>query len=298
MKHRVIRWSIPLVFVIGLTPPAVWPAGRTPEETVHQYIQAVYSRNYAEAYPLISDADKKYKSQEDYLSENVSFTGAALELATQLASYIAADNPRTDIEGGRATVILTLQLPNGNDAKLRELLHEFEEERLQALSAPERQRIAEALTEIRHRGEMPVVSGEERFELVKEAEEWKVFLNWGGTIRVRFVGEVKMGLPWEFAPMQTEVRAPPGETLRAVFRAKNLAATAVSGKARHVILPAEEYIEVVQCFCFIQQTLEPGEEIEMPVFFRVRWDVPQDLDVIEMRYEFYPLEHFKEEWER
>lgn len=278
--------------------PAVASATGTPEETVRRYIQAIYSRNYAEAFPLISGADKKYKSQEEYLSENLSFTGAVQELTTQLASYITIDNPRIEIHDDRATVTVDLNLPDGNDPNVRALLLDFDEERLQVLPEPERQKIAKALADVHQRGALPVIAGEERFELVKEAQEWKLFLNWGGTVRVRFVGEVKSDLPWEFEPMQAEIRAPPGETLRTTFRAKNLSDKPVSGKARHVILPSEDYLELIQCFCLIRQALDPGEEIEMPVFFRVKWDAPRDLESIEVRYEFYPLEKFKKEWER
>ena len=296
MRRRLIWWSGTIALVLGLA-PAVWSAERTPEETVRQYIQAIYSRNYAEAYPLISDVDKRYKSQEEYLEENVSFAGATRALALQLASYITVENPRTEVHYNGATVILDLTLPNGNDPELRKLLLEFEEDRLQALPEAERQQITAHLAEMHQRGALPIVAGEERFELVKEADGWKMYLNWGGTVRVRFVGEVKMDLPWEFQPMQEEVRASPGETLRTTFRAKNLSDAPVTGKARHVILPSEEYIELIQCFCFIQQTLDPGEEVELPVFFRVKWDAPSDLESIEVRYEFYPLEHFKDEWE-
>lgn len=296
MRKRLIRWSGRCALVLALA-PAVWSAERTPDDTVRQYIQAVYSRNYAEAFPLISDADKEYKSQDEYLSENVSFTGVAQELVTQLASYITVENARTEVHGDKATVTLTLKLPDGNDAKLRSLLLEFDEERLEALAEPAQHQIAEGLAEMHERGELPVIAGEEEFALVKEADEWKLFLNWGGTVRVRFVGEVKNDLPWEFQPTQAEVRAPPGETLRTTFRAKNLSDTPVSGKARHIILPTDEYLELIQCFCYIRQTLEPGEEVEMPVFFRVKWDAPPDLESIEVRYEFYPLDHFKKEWE-
>jgi cytochrome c oxidase assembly protein Cox11 len=298
LEQRVIRWSGILALLMGFTgAPAVFAADRPPEETVRQYIQAVYSRNYAEAYPLISAADKLYKAQAEYLRENVSFTGTTGELAAQLASYIMVKNPRTEIDGDRATVLLDLSLPDGNHPKLRTLLLEFDEDRLEALPEAERQEIAHTLSEMDERGALPIITGEERFELVKDTDGWKVYLNWGRTVRVRFVGEVKNDLPWEFEPVQAEVRAPPGETLRTTFRAKNLSDSPITGKARHVILPSEEYLEVIQCFCFIEQTLDPGEEVEMPVFFRVKWDAPPDLESIEMRYEFYPVEHFKEEWE-
>lgn len=261
---------------------------------MRQYIQAAYSRNYAQVYLLISDADKQYKSREEYLRENVSFSGAAHELAAKLASHITYENSHTEIHGDRATVVLGLKLPDGNDPNLRQLLLDFQTERLETLPVDERQRIMQKLTEAHQREELPVIVGEERFELVREADGWKIFLNWAGAVLVRFMGEVKMGLPWEFEPIQVEVRALPGETLRAAYRVKNISDTLDYGKARLLILPTEEYLEIIQCFCFIRQTLDPGEERELFLLFRVKPDVPPDVRTIEARYEFYPLEHFQE----
>ncbi len=299
MKKPFLRWSGILSLIIGFTVAWVaWSAEQTPEETVRQYIQAVYSRNYAQVYPLISDADKKQKSQEEYLHLHVSFGGTALQLAAQLASYIRYAQPRTDIDGDRATVTLELILPNGNDPKLRELLLDFDEEELQALSHAEQERISAALATAYQRDELPVIVGEERFELVKQMDGWKLFLNWAGTVLVRFTGEVMNGLPWDFEPIQGEVRAPPGEILRAAYRVRNRSDIPLSGKARSVIHPAEEYLEIIQCFCFIQQTLDPGEELDLPLVFRVNEGVPSSVQTIDVHYEFYPLEDFKREWER
>jgi cytochrome c oxidase assembly protein subunit 11 len=65
-----------------------------------------------------------------------------------------------------------------------------------------------------------------------------------------------------------------------------------------VIRPTEAHFEVIQCFCFIQQTLEPGEEMELPLLFRVNEDISPDIHTIDVHYEFYPLEHFKQKWEK
>ncbi|MFQ5803335.1 MAG: cytochrome c oxidase assembly protein [Candidatus Methylomirabilales bacterium] len=299
MKKQFLRWSGILPFLIGLTAAATaWSADRTPEATVRQYVKAVYSRNYAKAYPLISHADKKQKTREDYLRLHVSFDGTARELAAQLASYIRYENARTEFHGDRATVVLDLILPNGNDPKLRKLLMDFDEGQLQSLPEAEQEKISEILATAHQRDELPGIVGEERFELVKETDGWKVFLNWAGTVVVRFTGEVKKGLPWDFEPVLGEVRAPPGEILLAAFRVRNRSDTPVSGKARHVVHPTEAHFEVIQCFCFIQQTLEPGEEMELPLLFRVNGDIPADVQTINVHYEFYPLEHFKQEWEK
>ena len=299
MKNPLLRWSgiLPLLIALAAAAPA-WSVERTPEETVCQYVQAVYSRNYAKAYSLISEDDKQYTPQEEYVELHVAFQGPALELATQLASYIRFENIRTELHGERATVAFDVTLPNGNDPTLRKLLMDFDEAGLQALPEAEQERIAEILATAHQRGELPVIVGEERFELVKEADEWKVFLNWAGTVLVRFTGEVKGELPWDFEPIVAEVRAMPGEILRATFRARNRADTPVSGKARRVVLPAEEHLEVIQCFCFIKQTLDAGEEMTLPLLFRVNGDIPSDVETIDVRYEFYPLDQFKREWER
>lgn len=298
MRKHVMRWSGVCALLLGLSVPAISSAERTPEETVREYVRAVYSRNYAKAYALIADADKEYTSQEEYLELYVSFQGPALELATQLASYIRFENARTELDEARATLVFDLTLPNGNDPTLRKLLMDFDETGLQALSQTEQEKIAEILATAHQQSDLPVIIGEERFELVKDADGWKVFLNWAGTILVRFRGEVKGELPWDFEAIVPEVRASPGEILRAAFRVKNRADSPVSGKARRVVLPDEEYLEIIQCFCFIQQTLDAGEEMDLPVLFRVHGNIPSDIETIDVRYEFYPLEQFKREWER
>jgi cytochrome c oxidase assembly protein subunit 11 len=93
------------------------------------------------------------------------------------------------------------------------------------------------------------------------------------------------------------VLAKPGETLQTVYRAKNLSDQPVVAKARHVDRPEEylAFLSIVQCFCFIQQTLQPGEEAELPLVFRVEWDVPLEVRDFYVHYEFYPIESFPEE---
>jgi len=57
---------------------------------------------------------------------------------------------------------------------------------------------------------------------------------------------------------------------------------------------ASKYLEIVQCFCFIQQTLAPGEEKEFPLVFRVNWNAPEELKELRVSYEFYPIDKFPE----
>lgn len=126
-------------------------------------------------------------------------------------------------------------------------------------------------------GQIPTIEGEQTVELVREGNEWRVFENWAEGVQVHFSGEVKEGLAWEFEPLQDVVIIRPGETLQTVYRVKNLTDQSIIAKARHLDQPEEylEFLNIIQCFCFLQQTLRPGEEAELPLVFRLEWDVPQ-----------------------
>lgn len=89
------------------------------------------------------------------------------------------------------------------------------------------------------------------------------------TVVVRFDANVAPGLPWRFEPMQTEVEVHVGETKLAFYRAINKTDEAVTGSAVFHVSPEYmgKYFTKVQCFCFEEQTLGPGEPVEMPVSF-------------------------------
>ena len=90
-------------------------------------------------------------------------------------------------------------------------------------------------------------------------------------VTVRFNADVNGGLPWLFQPAQREVRLRVGETGMAYFRAQNLAGRRVAGQATFNVTPdkAGVYFNKIACFCFNEQTLEPGQSVEMPVTFFV-----------------------------
>lgn len=295
----MIRWIgsvavILLMISLGGPAGAVRPAD-APEAVLKRFLTAVYARDYPSAYQWISREDRKLKSKEEYVRESGAFSGAALEAARALASLIQFKDLRTTIEGDRATVTFTAVLPDANAPVIQDLLLELDEARLAALSPAERQARIERLRELARSSRLPVITGEERWELVREEGRWRVWLNWAGAVVVRFTAATKGGLPWEFVPVQPVVRARPGETLQAYYRVRNLSDQETTGKARHILDPPEEegYLQIVSCFCFIRQRLGPGEERRLPVVFRVT-QAPPPGGELRVRYEFYPLDKFPE----
>ncbi|GAV61591.1 CtaG_Cox11 domain-containing protein [Cephalotus follicularis] len=90
-------------------------------------------------------------------------------------------------------------------------------------------------------------------------------------IVVQFNADVADGMPWKFVPTQREVRVKPGESALAFYTAENRSGTPVTGVSTYNVTPmkAAVYFNKIQCFCFEEQRLLPGEQIDMPVFFYI-----------------------------
>ncbi|CCF59670.1 hypothetical protein KAFR_0H02610 [Kazachstania africana CBS 2517] len=113
-------------------------------------------------------------------------------------------------------------------------------------------------------------------------------------IRVSFTSEVSQILPWKFTPEQREVYVVPGETALAFYKARNKSDKDIIGMATYSISPGEaaQYFNKIQCFCFEEQKLSAGEEIDMPVFFFIDPDFASDpamrnIDDIILHYTFF-----------
>ena len=113
-------------------------------------------------------------------------------------------------------------------------------------------------------------------------------------IVVRFDANVS-GLPWEFRPEFPQVHVKLGETALVDFVAENTGSRATTGTATFNVQPAAAgmYFNKIECFCFVEQALAPGERIEMPVQFFVSPDLADDPDLeatrtITLSYTFFP----------
>ena len=115
------------------------------------------------------------------------------------------------------------------------------------------------------------------------------------TVVVRFDTNVRRGLTWRFEPEQASQVAHLGENKLAFFRAVNTGATTVTGRALYNVLPesAGPYFSKLECFCFKNQTLKPGESAEFPVVYVVDPRYARDPDTkrqaeITLSYTFFP----------
>lgn len=119
-------------------------------------------------------------------------------------------------------------------------------------------------------------------------------------IKVRFDANTGPGLPWAFEPVQREVELKIGETVQVLYKARNNSSSEATGQATFNVTPqaAGAYFNKVQCFCFTETTLKPGEEMEMPVVFFIDPAIVEpvetkDIHTITLSYTFFPHEKTK-----
>ena len=118
----------------------------------------------------------------------------------------------------------------------------------------------------------------------------------GRKITVRFDANVTGGLPWKFEPEQTSIDVKIGEVFTVMYLVTNLAARETVGNASYNVTPLSTgaYFQKINCFCFTEQRLAPGERREMPVVFYVDPALVKDaehdgLNTITLSYTFYPV---------
>ena len=116
------------------------------------------------------------------------------------------------------------------------------------------------------------------------------------TVAVRFDSNVSGGLPWKFEPEKTEIEVHIGEVTTVYYTVTNQSARTTTGQAAYNVAPLTvgAYFEKINCFCFTQQTLQPGEKRDMAVVFYVDPKLAKDAEQnavsnITLSYTFFPV---------
>jgi cytochrome c oxidase assembly protein subunit 11 len=118
----------------------------------------------------------------------------------------------------------------------------------------------------------------------------------GRMLTIRFDSNVAPGLPWKFAPEQNTIQVRVGEVATVHYKVINEAAREITAQASYNVAPLNVggYFNKINCFCFTQQTMKPGETREMAVVFYIDPSIINDhdqdeLNTITLSYTFYPV---------
>jgi cytochrome c oxidase assembly protein subunit 11 len=110
-------------------------------------------------------------------------------------------------------------------------------------------------------------------------------------VRIEFLAKAARGMPWEFRPLASEMTVRVGEMNLATFYVRNRAHMAVTGQAVPSVAPGQAalYLKKIECFCFEQQELSAGGEMEMSVSFYIDAELPADISQLTLSYTMFNI---------
>lgn len=109
------------------------------------------------------------------------------------------------------------------------------------------------------------------------------------TVTIEFLTNINRGMPWEFGSQVKSMEVHPGELNEVRFYAKNRSKKDIVGQTVPSVAPGQAalYLSKTECFCFDQQTLTAGEEVEMPMKFYIDADIPEDITRLTLSYQLF-----------
>ncbi len=110
-------------------------------------------------------------------------------------------------------------------------------------------------------------------------------------VTVEFVAGLNQSMNWRFAPTTKQLQVKPGEIHEVSYLVKNRNAFRTVGQAVPSVAPAAAapFFDKIECFCFSEQALEPGEERLMPVRFVVAAELPEHVTTVSLAYTFFDI---------
>jgi cytochrome c oxidase assembly protein subunit 11 len=110
-------------------------------------------------------------------------------------------------------------------------------------------------------------------------------------IKVNFITNTNANMPWEFYSEKGGVRVHPGELKEVVFHVKNTTNRVMVAQAVPSVSPsvAAQYFHKTECFCFTQQQLNPGEELDMPMRFIIGPELPGNIETVSLSYALFDI---------
>jgi hypothetical protein len=262
------------------------PNLRDPALVIQSYVRSIYARDYLDAYRYISNADQKIRDVNRYAQQRGAFTGSALEIMRKLASFIEIKTIQKQIAPNRIQAVTKLGIPEPN--KLSPLLLNLNLRRLNSLDSRDLAQIIETLNKKKRDGSFEMIEIEEKLDLVKEGNEWRIFLNWAVGVKIPFRLTLANAPDLDVALSKSEVVVYPGDLFEIELRIKNRSSQSVVARIGHLIEPRDvtNFLDFVECGFLLPITLQPGKEQEYSARYLLRGGLPEGVHQLNLTYDF------------
>ncbi len=133
-----------------------------------------------------------------------------------------------------------------------------------------------------------MIEVEEKLELVKESDEWRIFLNWAAGVKIPFRLLLSNAADLDVTLSKNEVVVQPGDFFEIYLKMKNRSKQPVVARIGHLVEPreVENFFDFVECGFLLPVTLEPGKEQEYYARYLIRESIPEGVHQLNLTYDF------------
>lgn len=227
------------------------------------YLKAIQARDFAMAYSYISDTDQSVRDKASYLRSQENLHGFALEISKRLVAGMTIWPIQKRVGSDKAHFDLGYRVPTGDEISAQ--LFDWNATKVNALSKGDQRQILARLENLGKSGKMITLQGYESFDLVRQKDGWRIFLDWRSRSRVVF-NTIKPGsgeLEVDF--LRNDFLVANNEPFQIDFMVRNNSHHTIVATLNHIVEPRRlaENLEMIACGSLLPIQLRPGETREI-----------------------------------
>ena len=260
-----------------------------PMTVIQRYLRATYARDFVAAYRFISAEDRNVRDVNRYVQQRGPYSGFILDAARKLSEFIEVGTLNAQESPRGVRVAIKYRVPDPQ--KIAPLLLNWDPRRLNSLPAAERKQIIDALDQRKQQDSLEMSEGTETFELIREPDEWRVFLNWAAGVKIPLKLDLSKSPDLDVVLSKNEFVLQPGDLFEIVLRIKNRAQQPVTVRIGHLVEPRliADYLDFVQCGFLLPVTVQPDKEQEFSGTYMLRGSLPEGVRGLNLTYDFHQL---------
>lgn len=260
-----------------------------PMTVIQRYLRATYARDFVAAYRFISAEDRNVRDVNRYVQQRGPYSGFILDAARKLSEFIEVGTLNAQESPRGVRVAIKYRVPDPQ--KIAPLLLNWDPRRLNSLPAAERKQIIDALDQRKQQGSLEMSEGTETFELIREADEWRVFLNWAAGVKIPLKLDLSKSPDLDVVLSKNEFVVQPGDLFEIVLKIKNRTQQPMTVRIGHLVEPSTiaDYLDFVQCGFLLPVTVQPDKEQEFSGTYMLRGSLPEGVRGLNLTYDFRQL---------
>lgn len=241
---------------------------------VKAYLQATRARDFDTAYGYVSSVDRRVRDKNTYLRSQESFKGFALDLAKSLAANMQVWLIRQ--KSGSPVIQLEIGYRAPTADEVFSQLHDWNPHKLNTLSPPQQSALLEALAKLKSSEKMTTIEGRETFELMREKDGWKIFLDWSSQRRVLLKSSQPRPEDLTVEFLRNDLLVKNEEPFQVDFKVTNRTNREIVVKLNHLFEPRqiEKGIDMIACGSLVPFRLLPHETQAISSSYLLRGTLP------------------------